>query len=136
MKLWIAVLAVLVAVAGTSPNGQTPTGAAPRSPARPTTPLIMMSPKATPPGWTGVHRPHTKLTDVLARHKGQADWTETIVDDESGVDRTGRGAAQQTVFALHVRLVDVPDFARVQRVVVEGGFVDEAVEAFIREWPC
>src|SRR6185503_480676 len=83
MKLWIAVLAVLVAVAGTSPNGQTPTGAAPRPPARPTTPLIMMSPKATPPGWTGVHRPHTKLTDVLARHKGQADWTETIVDDES-----------------------------------------------------
>ena len=43
----------------------------------------MMSPKATRPGWTGVHRPHTKLADVLARHTGQADWAETIVDDES-----------------------------------------------------
>jgi mannose-6-phosphate isomerase-like protein (cupin superfamily) len=30
-----------------------------------------------------VHKPHTKLTDVLARHKGQTDWAETIVDDES-----------------------------------------------------
>src|SRR5690349_2345292 len=83
MKLWMAVIAVLVAVAGTSSHGQTPTGAAQRPPARQTAPLIMMSPKATPPGWTGVHRPHTKLADVLARHSGQADWAETIVDDES-----------------------------------------------------
>ena len=29
-----------------------------------------------------MHKPHTKLADVLARHKG-ADWAETIVDDES-----------------------------------------------------
>ena len=83
MKLWLAALAVLIAVAGISSNGQTPTGAAQRPPARQTAPLIMMSPKATSPGWTGVHRPHTKLADVLARHKGQADWAETIVDDES-----------------------------------------------------
>jgi mannose-6-phosphate isomerase-like protein (cupin superfamily) len=42
-----------------------------------------MTPKAKSPGWTGVHRPHTKLVDVLKRHHGQADWAETIVDDES-----------------------------------------------------
>ena len=42
-----------------------------------------MSPKATSPGWTGVHKPQTKLTDVFARHRDQADWAETIVDDES-----------------------------------------------------
>jgi mannose-6-phosphate isomerase-like protein (cupin superfamily) len=30
-----------------------------------------------------VHRPHTKLSDVLARHAGEADWVETVVDDES-----------------------------------------------------
>jgi mannose-6-phosphate isomerase-like protein (cupin superfamily) len=46
-------------------------------------PLVMLSPKAKSAGWTGVHRPHTKLHDVLARHDGQADWAETIVDDES-----------------------------------------------------
>jgi len=83
MKRWMAGLAALIVVAGTSSNGQTPTGAAQRPPARQTTPVIMMSPKATSPGWTGVHRPHTKLADVLARHTGQADWADTIVDDES-----------------------------------------------------
>jgi len=64
-------------------DAQAPIGASQRPPAPQATPLIMMSPKATPPGWTGVHRPHTRLADVLARHNGQADWAETIVDDES-----------------------------------------------------
>jgi hypothetical protein len=41
-------------------------------------------PKATSPGWTGVHEPHTKLSDVLARHKNHADRAETIVDDMNG----------------------------------------------------
>src|SRR5687768_17067555 len=45
--------------------------------------LMVLSPKGTPAGWTGVHKPHTKLADVLAKHKGQVDWAETIVDDES-----------------------------------------------------
>src|SRR5262245_16819096 len=46
-------------------------------------PLMVLSPKAKSGGWTGVHRPHTKLADVLARHAGKADWAETVVDDES-----------------------------------------------------
>src|SRR5690349_12421587 len=46
-------------------------------------PLLVLTPKAKPAGWSGVHRPHTKLADVLARHAGQADWAETVVDDES-----------------------------------------------------
>jgi mannose-6-phosphate isomerase-like protein (cupin superfamily) len=47
-------------------------------------PLIVWSPKlATPPDWTPPHKPHTKLADLLAAHKGQADWVETIVDDET-----------------------------------------------------
>jgi len=61
--------------------------AATASPSRPAVgqeaPLLVLSPKATSHGWTGVHRPHTKLHDVLARHKAQADWAETVVDDES-----------------------------------------------------
>jgi mannose-6-phosphate isomerase-like protein (cupin superfamily) len=45
---------------------------------------VVLSPKIQKPaGWTGIHKPHTKLADVLAKHKGQADWAETIVDDES-----------------------------------------------------
>ena len=77
-------LAVIVTAAGTRPAGQAQSGAAPRPPAGgPEAPLLVLSPKQKSAGWTGVHRPHTKLTDVLARHKGQTDWAETIVDDES-----------------------------------------------------
>ena len=82
-RRWLAALGVAIVAAGTASNGQAPTGAAQRPPARQTAPLIVMSPKAKSAGWTGVHRPHTKLADVLARHKSQADWAETIVDDES-----------------------------------------------------
>lgn len=46
-------------------------------------PLLVLAPKAKSGGWTGVHHPHTKLADVLARHAGQKDWAETVVDDES-----------------------------------------------------
>jgi hypothetical protein len=79
----MAAFAAFVVFTGNTPAGQAPAGAAARPPARQNAPLIVMSPKAKSGGWTGVHKPHTKLADVLARHKGQADWSETIVDDES-----------------------------------------------------
>jgi quercetin dioxygenase-like cupin family protein len=45
---------------------------------------IVWSPKATKPGdWTPPHKPHTKLADLLAKHKGKADWVEPIVDDDT-----------------------------------------------------
>ena len=78
LRWWIGV-AVLFTAAGTRPAGQVPAGAA----SRPPQDLLVLSPKAKSPGWTGVHKPHTKLADVLARHKGEQDWAETIVDDES-----------------------------------------------------
>jgi mannose-6-phosphate isomerase-like protein (cupin superfamily) len=75
---------VCVVAAGAQSAGQAPTGAAGRPPASgPEPPLLVQSPKAKSAGWTGVHKPHTKLRDVLARHQGQADWAETIVEDES-----------------------------------------------------
>src|ERR1051325_9550722 len=83
MTRWAIGLAMFVAAAGTVSTGQTPAGAAQRPPARQTTPLIVMSPQAASSGWTGGHRPHTKLAGVLARHKDVSDWAETIVDDES-----------------------------------------------------
>ena len=69
-RRWAMGVAVILAAAGTQPSGQEK-------------PLLVLSPKAKSAGWTGVHRPHTKLRDVLARHKDKADWAETIVDDES-----------------------------------------------------
>src|SRR5262245_30019553 len=47
-------------------------------------PQIVWSPKAVKPGdWTPPHKAHTKLADLLAKHKGQKDWTETVVDDDT-----------------------------------------------------
>ena len=47
-------------------------------------PQIVWSPKATAPGgWTAPHKPHTRLADLLAQHKGQKDWAETMVDDDT-----------------------------------------------------
>jgi mannose-6-phosphate isomerase-like protein (cupin superfamily) len=37
------------------------------------------------PPYTGVHRPHWKLTELLARHAGSASWSETLVDDRHQV---------------------------------------------------
>jgi quercetin dioxygenase-like cupin family protein len=45
---------------------------------------LVWSPKALKPGgWTAPMKPHTKLAEVLAKHKGQADWVEPVVDDET-----------------------------------------------------
>jgi mannose-6-phosphate isomerase-like protein (cupin superfamily) len=82
-KPWAMGLAAFVAVAGMQPAGQAPVGAAGRPPAAQEPAQMVLSPKARSAGWSGVHRPHTKLKDVLTRHQGQADWAETIVDDES-----------------------------------------------------
>ena len=82
-RYWTMGLAVFVAMTGAASRGQTPTGAVARPPANTNAPLMVLPPKAKPAGWTGVHKPHTKLGDVLTRHKGQTDWAETILDDES-----------------------------------------------------
>src|ERR671910_3563945 len=84
LRWWVGV-ALLIAATGTQPAGQAPGGGQGRAGGapRPQQDLIVLSPKAKSAGWTGVHKPHTKLADVLARHNGEADWTETIVDDES-----------------------------------------------------
>jgi quercetin dioxygenase-like cupin family protein len=59
-------------------------GGGPGRGARAGGPQIVWSPKATsPPDWTPPHKPHTKLSDLLATHKGQANWVETIVDDDT-----------------------------------------------------
>ncbi len=35
------------------------------------------------PGQYGKNRPHIKLVDLKARHQGQTNWTEVVVDDEN-----------------------------------------------------
>ena len=44
----------------------------------------MLAPKAAKLSeYVAPHKPHTKLSEVLAKHKGQADWTEPVVDDDN-----------------------------------------------------
>jgi mannose-6-phosphate isomerase-like protein (cupin superfamily) len=40
------------------------------------------APKLEPAQYPPGHRPHTKLTDLRAKHKGKAEWRETIVNDD------------------------------------------------------
>ena len=43
------------------------------------------------------HKPHTKLTEVLAKHKGQTDWVEPVVDDDNlHADYISMGPGQKT----------------------------------------
>ena len=35
------------------------------------------------PGQYGTNKPHIKLADVKARHKGQPTWMEVVVNDEN-----------------------------------------------------
>ena len=61
------------------------TGAAGRGgPGGPPPGQLVWAPKAAKLNpWVAPHKAHTKLADVLAAHKGQADWTEQIVDDDN-----------------------------------------------------
>lgn len=36
-----------------------------------------------PAGWAAPNKPHWKLSEILARHKGQAAWRETVVSDST-----------------------------------------------------
>ena len=84
MRIASALGAVLALAGAATCFGQTSNGTPPPAPrVAQGAPLMVLSPKAKAPGWTGVHRPHTELADVLARHEGKADWAETVVDDES-----------------------------------------------------
>jgi mannose-6-phosphate isomerase-like protein (cupin superfamily) len=44
---------------------------------------IFWAPKpASLPAYVAPHRPHTKLADLLEKHKGAHDWREVVVDDD------------------------------------------------------
>lgn len=71
------VISALLTVA----RAQQPPSAAPAGPAGD---QLAWAPKVvTLNDWVPPHKPHTKLSDILARHKGQIDWTEPVVDDDN-----------------------------------------------------
>src|SRR5581483_8579417 len=44
------------------------------------------------PGQYGTNKPHVKLPDLKARHKGQASWSEVVVNDENFHAEYNQGA--------------------------------------------
>jgi quercetin dioxygenase-like cupin family protein len=42
---------------------------------------LLWAPKGEPAVYTAPHKPHTKLSEVLAKNKGKAEWRELVVDD-------------------------------------------------------
>ncbi|MBV6434571.1 MAG: hypothetical protein IANPNBLG_04830 [Bryobacteraceae bacterium] len=42
----------------------------------------LYAPKGKPAQYTPPHKPHTKLSDLLANHKGQKSWRQVIVNDK------------------------------------------------------
>jgi len=45
---------------------------------------LVLAPKAVKLSeYSGPHKAHTKLSDVLAKHKGHSDWIEPVVDDDT-----------------------------------------------------
>jgi mannose-6-phosphate isomerase-like protein (cupin superfamily) len=61
---------------------------APQAPARgrgaPPQEQFVLAPKASKLNdYVAPHKPHTRLADVLAKHKGQTDWVEPVVDDDN-----------------------------------------------------
>lgn len=48
-----------------------------------TPPQVVWSPKSVKlTGWKAPHKPVWKLSEILAAHKGKANWSQTVVDDE------------------------------------------------------
>src|SRR5262245_42678616 len=44
---------------------------------------LFLAPKPTSPaGWIAPNKPWTKLSELLAKHARETDWTETIVSDD------------------------------------------------------
>ena len=75
------VVAAGIAVVSAQEGGQAPAragrGAGPEE-------QLVLSPKLKKLNeYVAPHKPWTKLAEVLAKHKGQADWVEPIVDDDN-----------------------------------------------------
>ena len=89
----IAALSVLVLMQGVA--AQTPAPSGPPTAATPSAapaagrggrgnrPLrFALSPRSEPRAqWVAPHRPHYKLSEILASHAGQATWSQTVVQD-------------------------------------------------------
>ena len=75
----VASVAVVVLTIGAALNGQQPPAAQQAPPE-----IVAWAPVPVKPSeWVAPNRPHWKLSELLARHKGHQNWTETVVSDQT-----------------------------------------------------
>lgn len=80
-----------------------------------------------PAAWVAPNRPHWKLADLLAQHKGEANWTQTVVSDSTlHADYISMGPGEKTPRRFH------PD-TRTWWIVQDGQirFIIEGQEPFV-----
>jgi len=90
---WMPTLALVAALGAVSPSAQTQGG---RGAAGATS--LFLAPKAdSPAGWIAPNKAWTKLSEILAKHSSETDWTETIVrDDLLHADYVSMGSGRKT----------------------------------------
>ena len=88
-----------------------------------TAPLEAWAPvPVSPAPFTGVNKPHKKFVDILARHKGKADWAETEVLTRDFIGQyisLGTGKKTKTLFWADDRVYWVVVSGQM-KVTIEG----------------
>lgn len=62
-------------------NGSASFSLAQQPPPKPVPTVVWAQKPVKTPGYTGIHKPWIKLADLKAKHKGQSNWRELLVDD-------------------------------------------------------
>jgi quercetin dioxygenase-like cupin family protein len=62
-------------------NGSASLSHAQQPPPKPVPTVVWAQKPVKTPGYTGIHKPWIKLADLKAKHKGQPNWRELLVDD-------------------------------------------------------
>ena len=62
-------------------NGSASLSLAQQPPPKPVPTVVWAQKPVKTPGYTGIHKPWIKLADLKAKHKGQSNWRELLVDD-------------------------------------------------------
>jgi mannose-6-phosphate isomerase-like protein (cupin superfamily) len=140
-------VAVLVAACILALALELPTsGAQAQSPDRPTAqgqsqkpiPKLAWAPKpATPAPYAAPNRPIWRLSDLLAKHKGEQDWTETIVNTPHFIGQyisMGQGEKTKTVFYADDRVFWVIESGSI-RFTIEGQPPFVASKGFLVQVP-
>ncbi len=101
-------------------------------------PIVAWSAKPEQPtGWAAPHKPHWKLSEVLAKHAGQRSWQEDIVKDRDFVARyisMAPGEKSKRQFFADDRVFWIVQSGRM-RVSIDGQSPFEATQGFMVQVP-